>query len=58
MSKQYRYRDIPGFHGDTEEEVDLHHATPVRWTTKMTVWSVMMVMFVFILAFVVFIFAV
>ncbi len=45
-----KYRDIPGFPGDTDEDVELHHAAPIHWTKKMTIWSIGMVVVFFMAA--------
>lgn len=52
MSK--RYRNIPGFPGDGDSSIDLKHAAPIHWTTKMTIWSLVMFVILAALAAVVF----
>lgn len=53
-----KYKDIPGFPGDGDSDIELHHADPIYWTTKMTVWSIAMVVVFVLLAAVVFVMAV
>lgn len=34
------FKNIPGYHGDGDSSIELHHDEPVRWTKRSTVWAV------------------
>ena len=42
--------DKPGFHGDGDSSIELHHGLPSKWTSKQTIWSVSMVVIFIVVA--------
>ena len=41
MSKTFT--DMPGYPGDGDNGIVLHHGEPVKWTRNATVWSISMI---------------
>lgn len=37
------FKDIPGYPGDGDNSIELHHGDPVRWSKKATIWSISMI---------------
>ena len=38
-----KFTDHPGFPGDGDNSIELHHSAPEYWTKKMTFWAVLMI---------------